>query len=177
MFWNCSKTGHLKNNCRPPRKNKDKNDAANVVIDKIRDALILSVDDLCDSWVLDSGVSFHTTSQHDVLENYVAGNHRKVYLADGESLDIIGIRDVKLKMPNGSVWKIQKVRHVSGLMRNLISVGQLDDEGHYMVFCNVGWKVTKGAVVVARQKKIGTLSVNSSHRSTIVVAKNTVSSN
>ena len=61
---------------------------------------------MCDSWILDSGASFHTTSQRDLLENYATVNHRKVYLADGEPLDIIGIEDVKLKMPNGSVWKV-----------------------------------------------------------------------
>ena len=30
----------------------------------------------------------------DFLENYIVGNHEKVYLADGEPLDIIGMRDV-----------------------------------------------------------------------------------
>ena len=44
-----------------------------------------------------------------------------------------------------------------------------------MVFCNGGWKVTKGAMVVARGKKTGTLYFNFSCRSTIVVAKNSVS--
>ena len=34
----------------------------------------------------------------------------KIYLADGEPLDIIGMGDDNLKMPNGLVWKIQKVR-------------------------------------------------------------------
>ena len=73
--------------------------------------------------MLDSGASFHTTSQCGILDNHVARNHGKVYLADGEPLDLIGMRDVNLKMPNGLVWKIQKVRHVPGLIRNLISVG------------------------------------------------------
>ena len=41
-------------------------------------------------WVLDSGASFHTTSQRDILENYVAGNHGKDYLADGEPLKSLG---------------------------------------------------------------------------------------
>ena len=94
----------MKKNCRAPRKNENKNnDADNVVTDKVRDALILSVDDSYDSWVLDLSASFHTTSQRDVLENYVAGNHGKVYLANGEPLDIIELGDVNLKMLNGSV--------------------------------------------------------------------------
>ena len=32
------------------------------------------------------------------------------------------------------------------MIRNLISVGQLDDKGHNVVFNNGGWKVTKGAM-------------------------------
>ena len=48
--WNGGKTGHLRKNCRALRKNKDKNnDVVNVVTDDVRDALILSVDDSCDS--------------------------------------------------------------------------------------------------------------------------------
>ena len=127
--------------------------------------------------MIDSGASFHTTEHYDVLENYVVGSHDKVYLVDGEPLDIIRMGDVSLKMPNGLVWKIQKVRHVPSLMRNLISVGQLDDEGHNVVFNNGGWKVTKGALVIARGNKIGTLFVNSNCRSTITVANAAVSSN
>ena len=111
------------------------------------------------------------------MENYVAENHGKVYLADGEPLNIITIGDVRLKMANGSIWKIQKVRHVPRLMRNLISVGQLDDESHSVIFCNGGWKVTKCAIVVARGKKTRTLSINSSCKSTIAVTENTMNSN
>ena len=84
--------------------------------------------------------------------------------------------DVSLKMPNRSVWNIQKVRHVLGLMRNLISAGQLNDEGHNVVFNNGGWKVTKGAMVVARGKKTGTLYVNSSCRIIITIADNSMTS-
>ena len=148
--WNCGKTCHLKKKCRAPRKNENKNkDTANVVTDEVRDALILSINDSFDSWVIDLGASFHTTAHRDVLENYIVGSHRKVYLANSEPLDIIGMGDVSLKMPNRSVWKIQKVKRVPSLMRNLISIVQLDDEGHNVVFNNRGWKVTKGAMVIA----------------------------
>ncbi|KAG6525408.1 hypothetical protein ZIOFF_015364 [Zingiber officinale] len=105
-------------------------------------ALNIEVDSPIDPWVLDSGASFHTTAQREILENYVAGNHGKVYLADGEPLDIVGTGSIRLKMSNGVVWKIQKVRHVLKLMQNLISVGQLDDEGHNATFC-------EGSMVVA----------------------------
>ena len=93
----------MQKDCRALKKNEDKPiNAANAATEE-HDALLLSVDGSFDSWVIDSGASFHTTAHRDVLENYVAGNYGKVYLADGEPLDIVGIGDAKLKMPNGSV--------------------------------------------------------------------------
>ncbi|KZV54328.1 hypothetical protein F511_03583 [Dorcoceras hygrometricum] len=75
--------------------------------------------------------------------------------------------DVHLKISNGSIWKINKVRHVPRLTRNLLSVGQLDDEGHNVTFGDGSWKVSKGAMIVARGKKTGTLYMTSSCRDTL----------
>ncbi|XP_073014594.1 uncharacterized protein [Primulina eburnea] len=85
-----------------------------------------------DSWVMDSGASFHTTGNRDVFDNYIAGDYGKVFLADGKPLEII--------------------------------VGQLDDEGHKVTFGDGSWKVKKGAMIVARGKKTGTLYMTSSLR-------------
>ena len=57
------------------------------------------------------------------------------------------------------------------MRRNLISVGQLDDEEHAILFVSGTWKVTKGVKVLARRKKIGTLYMTSSPRDTIAVAE------
>ncbi|XP_031256139.1 disease resistance protein RPP13-like [Pistacia vera] len=51
----------------------------------------------------DSRASFHTTAHREIIENYVVGNHGKVYLADGELLDIVSMGDVRLRMANRSV--------------------------------------------------------------------------
>ena len=74
-------------------------------------------------------------------------------------------------LPNGSIWLLEKVRHIPDLRRNLISVGQLDDEGHAILFVSGTWKVTKEARVLARGKKTGTLNMISSLRDTIAVVK------
>ena len=68
------------------------------------------------------------------MTNYVASDFGKVYLTNGESLNIVGLGDVRIKQPNGSVWILQKVRHIPELKKNLISVGQLDDCGHSIHF-------------------------------------------
>lgn len=69
----------------------------------VDDALLLSFDSLIDSWELDLRVSFHTTTHHEIIENYVASNYKKVYLVDGEPLYIMGIRNIGLKMSNGQI--------------------------------------------------------------------------
>ena len=93
-----------------------------------------------------------------------------MYLADGSALDVEGMGDVQILLPNGSVWLLEKVRHIPDLRRNLISVGQLDDEGHAILFVGGTWKVTKGARILAREKKTGTLYMTSSPRDIIAVA-------
>ena len=68
-------------------------------------------------------------------------------MADVSALDVVGMGDVWILLPNESVWLLEKVRHIPDLRRNLISVGQLNDEGHAILFVDGTWKVTKGARV------------------------------
>ena len=133
------------------------------------DAMILSVNSPIESWILDSGASFHATPCQEIMENYVSGDFGKVHLADDETLKIVGKGDIRLKLPNQTTWKLQGVRHVPGLRRNLISVGQLDGEGYCTIFSGHEWKITKGALVIARGKKTGTLYVTSNLENIVVV--------
>ena len=75
-------------------------------------------------------------------------------------------------MGNRQVWKINKVRHVSKLLRNLISIGQLDDEDYTTTFDNNSWKVSMGAMVVAHGQKMGMLYMTSSCRDMVAVIDN-----
>ena len=76
-----------------------------------------------------------------------------MYLANGSALDIVGMGDVWILLPNGSVYLLEKVQHIPNLRRNLISIGQLDDEGHAILFVGGTWNVTKGVKVLARGKQ------------------------
>ena len=62
--------------------------------------------------MLNSGTSLHITSHKEIMTNYVDNDFGKVYLTNGQSLDVIGIGDVSIKQPNGSVWKLQKIRYI-----------------------------------------------------------------
>ena len=164
VCWNCDKRGHFTNQCKAPKKNKnqrnkkrDDDESANAATDEIGDALICSLDNPVESWVIDSGASFHTTPSRELLSNYVSGSFGKVYLADGKPLDIVGRGDINIRTSSGTQWTLHNVRHIPALKRNLISIGQLDDEGHHTTFGDGAWKVTKGNLVVARGRKRGSL--------------------
>nr|POF08790.1 retrovirus-related pol polyprotein from transposon tnt 1-94 [Quercus suber] len=78
--------------------------------------------------------------------------------------------DVRILLPNGSIWLLEKVRYIPDLRRNLIFVGQPNDKGHAILFVSGTWKVTKGARVLAHGKKTGTLYMTSSPRDIIAIA-------
>ena len=53
----------------------------------IGDALIVSVNSLVESWILDSGASFHSSPSKELFQNFKSRNFGKVYLADNKGLD------------------------------------------------------------------------------------------
>ena len=91
--WNCEKTGYFRRQCKIPKK-KNEDDSANAITEEVHDALLLAIDSPLDDWVLDSGSSFHTIPHREIIQNYVASDFGKVYLADGSALDVVGIGDV-----------------------------------------------------------------------------------
>ncbi|KAE8697500.1 Retrovirus-related Pol polyprotein from transposon TNT 1-94 [Hibiscus syriacus] len=126
-------------------------ESANIT-EETDDAMILSVNSPIESWILDSGASFHSTPCQEIMENYVNDDFERVHLADDKTLKIVEKGDLRLKLPNQTTWTLKGVRHISGLKRNLISVGQLDGEGYNTTFSGCKWKITKGALVIARGK-------------------------
>ena len=94
-------------------------------------------------------------------------------MGDNEPCQIVGKGKVKINLQNGNHWLLHKVRHVPRLSRNLISVGQLDDEGCVVNFNDKNWKVSKGSLVVAKGVKAGILHLCTGHivPSTLIVSE------
>ncbi|VFQ96650.1 unnamed protein product, partial [Cuscuta campestris] len=120
------------------------------------DLFICCAESSVDSWVMDSGASFHATHSGEALQNLVVGDFGKVRLADDRALDVTGMGDIVLKTPVG-FWTLKDVRVVPALKKSLISVRQLDEQGHEVKFGNGQWKVVKGNLVMARGRKRGSL--------------------
>uniref|UniRef100_A0A803MF12 CCHC-type domain-containing protein n=1 Tax=Chenopodium quinoa TaxID=63459 RepID=A0A803MF12_CHEQI len=124
VCWGCGVKGHTKRDCPNPKKkggsnHKNHDDASSSVSlassDELGDALILSVDSPIESWILDSGASFHSSPCKEIFQNFKSGKFGKVYLADDEPLDIVGKGDVMIKTSSGSSWKLEDVRYLEGV--------------------------------------------------------------
>ena len=67
---------------------------------------------------------------------------------------------------------LHEVKHVPNLRRNLISTRHLGSEGCIVPLSKKVWKVTKGALVVAKGDKVGTLYLCTGNTySTLVATK------
>jgi hypothetical protein len=89
----------------------------------LQDDLIVSLDNIIDPWVLDSGASFHATPHRKYFQEYVQGDFGQVYLSGDEPCKIVGMGKVQIKLKNGNQWLLKVVRHVPNLRRNIISIG------------------------------------------------------
>jgi hypothetical protein len=116
----------------------------------LQDALILYVDNIYESWVVDSGASFHATPHRKHFLDYVQGDFGQVHLGDDAPCKIVRMRKVKIKQRNGNQWLLKEVRHVPDLRKNIICTGQLASEGCISIFTNKVWKFTKESLVIAK---------------------------
>ncbi|CAH9050611.1 unnamed protein product [Cuscuta epithymum] len=169
--WNCEEYGHFKSPCKEQIKDQKEKTYANAAAESSGDdLLILSVSSPLESWVLNSGASFHSCGNSEVMEQCTSDNFGEVYIADEEPLKIVGKGTVHVKTPNGCMLKLNGVRHIPGLRRNLLSIGQLDEESYAVTFGSKNWKITKGALLVAKRKKEGTLYMTTNSKDCIDVA-------
>ncbi|KAF6163086.1 hypothetical protein GIB67_001414 [Kingdonia uniflora] len=95
------------------------------------EALLLSCDDVNESWIVDSGASFHATANVGFLTNFVKGDFGTVFLADKSARNITGKGNARLLLPSGGTLALPNVRLVPKLGHNLISVSKLADDAGY----------------------------------------------
>jgi hypothetical protein len=65
-------------------------------------ALIISLDNIIESWVVYSRNLFHATSHRKYFQYYVQGDFGQVYLGDDGACQIVGMGKVQIKEKNGN---------------------------------------------------------------------------
>ena len=103
--------------------------AANITVQSLEDSdsdALALVSELFDEvWVLDSGSSYHVTSNKEWFATYKSGDFGVVYQVDIAPQRIVGMGDIKIKTKDGDELVLQGVRYVTSARRNLISLGEL----------------------------------------------------
>ena len=108
-------------------------------------------------WVVDTAAAYHATPVRDLFCRYVAGDYGNVKMGNTSYSKIVGIGDICLKTNVGCILVLKDVRHVPDLRMNLISGIALDQDGYENYFANKKWRLTKGALVIAKGVARGTL--------------------
>nr|GEV68187.1 hypothetical protein [Tanacetum cinerariifolium] len=79
---------------------------------------------------------------------------RDLQICNDHEFKFIGIKSVMVMMHDGTVRTIRDMRHVKGLKKNLLSLGQFDDLGCKVEIQNKIMKIIKGVLVLMKGEKV-----------------------
>ena len=164
----CKKYGHdisdcfiLKKKQEKQEKSKQPAEAANVETDSDGDVMISVSSDKRskNEWILDSGCTFHMCPYKDLFTTLEPVDSGVVLMGNDTQCKIAGIGTIQIKTHNGVVRTLSKVRFIPDLKRNLISLGTLESLGcRYSAEGGV-LKVSKGALVLMKANRVGSLYI------------------
>ena len=87
-----------------------------------------------DVWFVYSGCSNHMSSTRSLFKKIDESHKSDVNLPNGASIRIGGRDTVSVSTSDGNIQYIHNVQYVPSLAYNLLSVGQLMESGHYVLF-------------------------------------------
>ena len=120
ICWNCGNTGHFRKECKEEKKKKKKKvDSDSESEKEDGDAFIaaLAARTGNDTWLIDSGASFHMTCNRNWFSEYEQFDGGKVYLGDDSHLDIVGRGKVKIRFLDGRVKSMNGVLHIPAWLK------------------------------------------------------------
>ncbi|XP_057803629.1 uncharacterized protein LOC131018962 [Salvia miltiorrhiza] len=124
-----------KSNSKKKQADEGQNGNEAGVVEHIQEAKIPNVMErkMADDWIMDSGCSFHMSPHKEWFSNLNGGEYGQVFLRNDHPRKVMGVGDIRLKLADGSVKILSKVRYIPDLKRNLISLGILESKGCHFV--------------------------------------------
>ncbi|KAL6228383.1 hypothetical protein ACLB2K_002333 [Fragaria x ananassa] len=156
--FKCGAADHLKRNCKEGRMEAQvtagSSSTANIVIRKDEDdcelLVVTSTSNAFRDWILDTGCTFHMCAIREWFDTFEESSSNEVFRGDDSPCRILGIGLVKIRMHDGVVRKLENVRYIPMLRKNLISLGTLDKVGYRYSSKEGRLKVIKGSLVVMK---------------------------
>ncbi|KAL8116816.1 hypothetical protein AgCh_023110 [Apium graveolens] len=162
--FNCSNFGHYAAECRNPRREKEQSAEANLVQTQDDEPALLLVEkcgeeksnvvlmneeikprlnaqkttgDESNVWYLDNGASNHMTGQRSKFSSLDEKIQGQVKFGDGSLVEIKGRGSIVLQYKNGEERTLSEVYYIPKLCNNIISLGQLSEEGNQVTLSEV----------------------------------------
>ncbi|KAL4352257.1 hypothetical protein GQ457_06G019090 [Hibiscus cannabinus] len=144
----CDKMGHYASECR----SKGRDDEAHLTCatdEEPADERLLP-ETYCndkdgeskDVWYLDNGASNHMTGHREKFQELDEGVTGKVRFGDGSTIQIMGKGTVVFECKNGDQKALQEVYYIPKLCSNIISLGQMTEDGNKVQMAGDTMKVT-----------------------------------
>ena len=107
--------------------------------------------------VVNLGASCYATPHRKFFHDYVLGDFGHVLLGDDQPCKIVGMGKAQAKWNNGNEWLLKTCKAYSYYKKNLISTRNLGDSCFFSPFGRTRWKITKGAVIIEKWYRVGTM--------------------
>ena len=158
--YNCGVYGHFAYECRKPRKEKEYKPEVNMTqaeedepalllmeCDDKKGGMVLLNEEKVDPvlskrseekkmsqmWYLDNGASQHMTGDRGKFKELDERITGQVKFGDGSTVTIRGKGVISFMCKNGEEWSLRDVYYIPTLCNNILSLGQLSEEGSKVI--------------------------------------------
>ncbi|KAM1223589.1 hypothetical protein ACFX2G_043549 [Malus domestica] len=133
--YNCDKFGHWARECTVGKTVQKANSANQVEVtgNLFYANSAISESNVNGNWYIDSGCSNHMTGDANLLVDIKTNVAGKVQMPTGVLVNVAGMGSLEIDTNRGKKY-IREVMHLPGLKENLLSVGQMDEHGYYLLF-------------------------------------------
>lgn len=155
--FRCHKLGHYRSECytKMPRNRERMENSNFAETEEEKEEILLMTytprSIKADVWYLDTGCSNHMCGQKSFFHLLNENHHTTVSFGDSSTVSVRGKGDIHLKTRNGFVETISDVLYVPSLKCNLLSAGQLQENGYVITIqkgaCEI-YEPVKGSIVV-----------------------------
>ncbi|KAH9704495.1 retrovirus-related pol polyprotein from transposon TNT 1-94-like protein [Citrus sinensis] len=150
----CHEKGHWRKDCPKAQKRDGKKPAtANMARKDEGSDYSLSITPTAyvassSEWILDTGATYHLCPIKEWFMDFRNLESGAVVIGNNQPCRTMGIGIIRLKMFDGMVRELKKVRFVPALKKNLISVDALEAKGYKVTIENGTIKFTHRAMVI-----------------------------
>ena len=112
-----------------------------------------------DPWWIDSGASSHMTSKREFFSFLLSyeGPIKSIYTTNDEACKIEGVGCIPLCLGSSKKINIEGVLYIPTITKNLLSVGQMVDNGYNVDFASNECFIRNKGNIVAKGTRLGKL--------------------